>query len=56
MAFIMLLYFLKGLFHGIMNNCTTREYSAGAALLDVDEPWRVRNVTQYPVLYPRTLR
>lgn len=40
------------LFHGIMNNCTTREYSAGVALLDLDKPWRVKHVTRYPVLYP----
>ena len=40
------------IFHAIMNNCTTREYSAGAALLDLDEPWKVRHVTRYPILYP----
>ena len=40
------------LFHGIMNNCTTREYSVGAALLDRDEPWKVRHVTRHPILYP----
>jgi predicted GH43/DUF377 family glycosyl hydrolase len=40
------------LFHGIMNNCTVKEYSVGAALLDLDEPWKVKHVTQYPVLQP----
>lgn len=40
------------LFHAIMNNCTTREYSVGAALLDLDEPWKVRCHTKYPILYP----
>lgn len=39
-------------FHAIMQNCTTREYSAGAMLLDPDEPWRVRHVTRHPVLFP----
>ncbi len=40
------------LFHGIMNNCTTREYSVGAALLDRDEPWKVLHCTKHPILYP----
>ncbi len=39
-------------FHAIMNNCTTREYTAGAALLDLEKPWKVRHVTRYPILYP----
>ncbi len=41
------------IFHAIMNNCTTREYSVGAALLDLAEPWKVRHVTHYPILYPQ---
>jgi predicted GH43/DUF377 family glycosyl hydrolase len=40
------------LFHAIMNNCTTREYSVGAALLDLDEPWKVKHLAKHPVLYP----
>jgi len=40
------------LFHAIMNNCTTREYSVGAALLDLDEPWKVRHLAKHPILYP----
>jgi predicted GH43/DUF377 family glycosyl hydrolase len=40
------------LFHAIMNNCTTREYSVGAALLDPDQPWKVRHLARHPVLYP----
>lgn len=40
------------LFHAVMNNCTTREYSVGAALLDLEKPWIVRHVTKHPVLYP----
>lgn len=42
------------IFHAIMQNCTTREYSAGAALLDRDEPWKVRHLTRHPILYPET--
>ncbi len=40
-------------FHAIMQNCSTREYSVGAALLDLDRPWIVRHVTRHPVLYPQ---
>ncbi len=40
------------LFHAIMNNCTTREYSIGAALLDLAEPWKIKHVAKHPVLYP----
>lgn len=40
------------LFHAIMNNCTTREYSVGAALLDLEKPWQVRHVTRHPILAP----
>lgn len=39
-------------FHAIMDNCTTREYSVGAALLDHDEPWKVKHITKHPILYP----
>jgi predicted GH43/DUF377 family glycosyl hydrolase len=41
------------IFHAIMNNCTTREYSVGAALLDADEPWIVRHHTRHPILAPQ---
>ncbi len=40
------------IFHAIMNNCTTREYSVGAALLDLEKPWVVRHVTKHPILAP----
>lgn len=40
------------IFHGIMNNCTTREYSVGAALLDLEKPWIVRHVAKHPILFP----
>ena len=40
------------LFHAIMNNCTTREYSIGAALLDLERPWIVRHLAKHPILAP----
>lgn len=40
------------LFHAIMDNCTTREYSVGAMLLDLEKPWQVRHVTKHPILFP----
>ena len=40
-------------FHAIMNNCTTREYSVGAALLDLDEPWKVLARHRLPDPLPR---
>ncbi|MBC8038982.1 MAG: glycoside hydrolase family 130 protein [Opitutaceae bacterium] len=40
------------IFHAIMNNCTTREYSVGAALLDLEKPWVVRHMTKHPILFP----
>ena len=30
------------IYHGVMTTCNGFEYSMGAALLDLDEPWRVR--------------
>lgn len=40
------------IFHAIMNNCTTREYSVGAMLLDLKKPWIVKHVTKHPILAP----
>jgi len=40
------------IFHAIMNNCTTREYTAGAALLDLENPAKLIRATEYPVLLP----
>ena len=40
------------IFHAIMNNCTTREYSVGAMLLDLEQPWIVKHVTRHPILSP----
>lgn len=39
-------------FHAIMNNCTTREYTAGAALLDLEDPAKLLHVTEHPILLP----
>lgn len=35
-----------------MNNCTSREYSVGAAILDGYEPWKVKHLAKHPVLAP----
>ncbi len=40
------------LFHAIMNNCSTREYSIGAALLDLEKPWVIRHLAKHPILSP----
>lgn len=40
------------IWHAIMQNCSTIEYSVGAMLLDLDEPWKVKHVTQHPILSP----
>ncbi len=40
------------LFHAIMNNCTTREYSIGAAILDAERPWMIRHLAKHPILSP----
>lgn len=39
-------------FHTIMANLSTVEYAVAAALLDFDQPWRVRHLTRHPILYP----
>ncbi|MGE5549737.1 MAG: glycoside hydrolase family 130 protein [Bacteroidota bacterium] len=43
------------IYHGVLNSCNGYVYSAGAALLDLDEPWRVRYRTHPYILSPRTL-
>ena len=40
------------IYHAVMNNCTTREYSVGAAILDGDEPWQVKHLAKHPVMAP----
>ncbi len=39
-------------FHGIMDNCTSREYSMGAAILDANAPHKVLHHTKHPLLFP----
>lgn len=41
------------IYHAVMQNCTTREYSVGAALLDLDEPYKPLHYTKHPILYPQ---
>lgn len=40
------------IFHTIMRNCTTAEYAVAAAILDYDEPWKVKYRTEHPILWP----
>ncbi|MGD0900266.1 MAG: hypothetical protein ABR915_20730 [Thermoguttaceae bacterium] len=40
------------IFHTVVNNASTREYAAAAAILDYHEPWRVKHVTEHPILWP----
>jgi predicted GH43/DUF377 family glycosyl hydrolase len=39
-------------FHTIMSNCSTTEYGVAAAILDYQEPWKVRYSTEHPILWP----
>jgi beta-1,4-mannooligosaccharide/beta-1,4-mannosyl-N-acetylglucosamine phosphorylase len=40
------------IYHGVMDTCNGFVYSMGAALLDLDEPWRVRYRTNQHILTP----
>ena len=40
------------IYHGVMDTCNGFVYSMGAALLDLDEPWRVRYRTNQHVMTP----
>jgi beta-1,4-mannooligosaccharide/beta-1,4-mannosyl-N-acetylglucosamine phosphorylase len=40
------------IYHGVMDTCNGFVYSIGAALLDLDEPWRVRHRTNQHILSP----
>jgi len=40
------------LYHGVMDTCNGFVYSMGAAILDIDEPWRVLYRTNQHVLTP----
>ncbi len=41
------------IYHGVLTSCNGFVYSAGAALLDLEEPWRVLHRTQAYILNPR---
>lgn len=40
------------IYHGVMDTCNGFVYSAGAALLDLDEPWKVIAKKSQPILWP----
>ncbi len=42
------------IYHGVMDTCNGFVYSMGAALLDLDEPWRVLYRTNQHILTPET--
>lgn len=42
------------IYHGVLQSCNGFVYSAGAALLDLDEPWKVINRARPYILNPRT--
>ncbi|HBG27130.1 MAG TPA: glycosylase [Phycisphaerales bacterium] len=41
-------------YHGVITNCNGFVYSAGACLLDLDEPWKVLYRTREHILTPET--
>ncbi|MCD4826127.1 MAG: glycoside hydrolase family 130 protein [Phycisphaerae bacterium] len=41
------------IYHGVLTSCNGFNYSAGAALLDIDEPWKVIARTEPYILNPR---
>ncbi len=42
-------------YHGVLTSCNGFVYSMGAALLDLEQPWKVRYRTDYYLLHPREL-
>ncbi|MFV0416644.1 MAG: glycoside hydrolase family 130 protein [Chthoniobacterales bacterium] len=42
------------LYHGVRSSCNGLVYSMGAALLDLDEPWKVSARLPYPILMPES--
>jgi beta-1,4-mannooligosaccharide/beta-1,4-mannosyl-N-acetylglucosamine phosphorylase len=42
------------IYHGVLTSCNGFVYSMGAALLDIDRPWRVLYRTEPYILAPRT--
>jgi beta-1,4-mannooligosaccharide/beta-1,4-mannosyl-N-acetylglucosamine phosphorylase len=43
------------IYHGVLTSCNGYVYSMGAALLDLDEPWRVKARTTSYLLSPQAL-
>jgi beta-1,4-mannooligosaccharide/beta-1,4-mannosyl-N-acetylglucosamine phosphorylase len=43
------------IYHGVLTSCNGFVYSAGAALLDLDEPWKVIARSRRYIMAPRTL-
>lgn len=43
------------IYHGVLTSCNGFVYSAGCAILDIDEPWKVKYRTKRYVLSPREL-
>lgn len=43
------------IYHGVLTSCNGFVYSAGAALLDLDEPWKVIHRTKSYLISPQTL-
>ncbi len=43
------------IYHGVLTSCNGFVYSFGAALLDIDQPWKVRYRTEPYLMSPQTL-
>ena len=43
------------IYHGVLTSCNGFVYSVGAALLDLDEPWKVMYRTEPYIMSPQTL-
>lgn len=43
------------IYHGVLTSCNGYVYSAGAALLDLDEPWKVRYRAEPYILSPQEI-
>ncbi len=42
------------IYHGVLTSCNGYVYSMGAAILDIDEPWKVKYRTNSYILSPQT--
>jgi beta-1,4-mannooligosaccharide/beta-1,4-mannosyl-N-acetylglucosamine phosphorylase len=43
------------IYHGVLNSCNGFVYSAGAAILDIDQPWKVKYRTEPYLISPQTM-